>query len=58
MYKLEFGTKEETIRQTKELIDICAPGGGYIFGASGCVENAKRENLEAMLETLDTYGRK
>lgn len=58
LYTLEFGTKEETIRQTKELIDICAPGGGYIFGASGCVENAKRENLEAMLETLDTYGRK
>ena len=50
LYTLEFGTKEETIRQTKELIDICAPGGGYIFGASGCVENAKRENLEAMLE--------
>ncbi|MGI6008053.1 MAG: uroporphyrinogen decarboxylase family protein [Ruminococcus sp.] len=58
LYTLEFGTKEETIEQTKELIDICAPGGGYIFGASGCVENAKRENLEAMLETLDTYGRR
>lgn len=58
LYTLEFGTKEQTIEQTKELIDICAPGGGYIFGASGCVENAKPENLEAMLETLETYGRK
>ena len=58
LYTLEFGTKEQTIEETKKLIDICAPGGGYIFGASGCVENAKPENLEAMFETLDTYGRK
>ena len=58
LYTLEFGTKQQTIDQTKELIDICAPGGGYIFGASGCVENAKRENLEAMFETLETYGHK
>ncbi len=56
IYTLEFGTKEQTIAQTKELIDICAPGGGYIFGTSGSVENAKRENLEAMLDTLATYG--
>ena len=58
LYTLEFGSKEQTVAETKELIDICAPGGGYIFGCSGCVENAKVENLEAMLETLETYGRK
>lgn len=57
LYTLEFGTVEQTIAETKELIDICAPGGGYIFGASGCIENAKPENLDAMFDTLETYGK-
>ena len=55
---LEFGTKEQTVNQTKYLIDTCAPGGGYIFDLSGCMENCKRENLEAMFDTLETYGKK
>ena len=58
LYTLEFGTKEQTVNETKYLIDTCAPGGGYIFGCSGCVENANVENLEAMFETLETSGRK
>ena len=58
LYTLEYGTVEQTINETKTLIDTCAPGGGYIFGASGCIENAKKENLEAMLDTAETYGRK
>ena len=57
LYTLEFGTKQQTIDETKRLLDICAPGGGYVFGCSGCVEYAKVENLEAMFETLETYGR-
>jgi len=56
IYTLEFGTKEQTIDQTKKLLDICAPGGGYVFSCSAVVENAKEENLVAMLETLETYG--
>lgn len=31
---------------------------GYIFDTNGCIDNAKRENLEAMFETLYTYGHK
>ena len=57
-YTLECGTVEQTINETKYLIDTCAPGGGYIFDTNACLENAKEENLAAMLETLDTYGRK
>lgn len=57
LYTLEFGTKEQTIDETKKLLDICAPGGGYIFSCSGVMENAKRENLEAMFETVEIYGR-
>ena len=58
MYILEHGTKQQVIDETKKLIDICAPGGGYIFDTNGCIDNAKRENLEAMFETIYTYGQK
>jgi uroporphyrinogen-III decarboxylase len=55
---LEFGTKQQVIDSCKELIDTCAPGGGYIFDTNGCIDNAKRENLEAMFDTVRTYGKK
>lgn len=57
-YLLEFGKKEEVVDYCKFLIDTCAPGGGYIFDTDACIENAKKENLEAMFETLYTYGAK
>lgn len=58
IYLLEHGTKEQVITETKKLIDICAPGGGYIFDTNGSIDNVKRENLEAMFETIYTYGHK
>lgn len=54
---MEFGTKQQVIDETKVLLDICAPGGGYLFDFNGSLENSKRENLEAMFETLDKYGK-
>jgi hypothetical protein len=55
-YLLEFGTKGEVVDYCKYLIDTCAPGGGYIFDTDACLENAKRENLDAMFETMQLYG--
>ena len=55
---LGFGTKQEVIDQVKFLVDNVAPGGGYLFNTSGSVDNAKRENMEAMFETAHTYGKK
>lgn len=55
--RMEFGTKEQIINDTKYLLDTCAPGGGYMFDFDGCLENAKEENLDAMFETLDKYGK-
>jgi len=52
---LEFGKKEEVADYCKYLIDTCAPGGGYIFDTNCCLENAKRENIDKMFETLETY---
>jgi uroporphyrinogen-III decarboxylase len=58
VYNLEWGTKEQVINEVKYLIDHCAAGGGYLFNSGAGVENAKRENVEAMFETVETYGRK
>ena len=57
VYTLEFGTVQQTIDEVKYLIDTCAPGGGYVFDTNASIENAKPENLEAMLETLEVYGK-
>ena len=53
---LEFGKKESVVDYCKYLIDTCAPGGGYIFDFNGSLENAKKENLDAMFDTLEKYG--
>jgi hypothetical protein len=58
IYLLEWGTKQQVIDEIKRLIDICAPGGGYIFDTNASIENAKRENIEAMFETVRSYGSK
>ena len=52
---LEFGKKEAVIDYCKYLIDTCAPGGGYIFDTNACLENATRENFDAMFDTFETY---
>lgn len=54
---LEFGNKEAVIDRTKQLLDECAPGGGYVFDFDGSLEYAKEENIDAMFETLDKYGK-
>lgn len=52
---LEFGGREEVVSLCKYLIDTCGPGGGYIFDTSCSLDNANKENFEAMFETLATY---
>ena len=54
---LEFAKKETVVRETLQLLEDCMPGGGYIFDFDGGLENANPENLDAMFETLDKYGR-
>ncbi len=52
------GTPEDVREECRKLIEICAPGGGYILssGAAGVTE-AKPENLKAMIEAAREYGR-
>ena len=57
-YLLNYGTKQEVIDECKRLIDICAPGGGFIFETAYGIDYAKRENVEAMFETVHEYGKR
>ena len=51
MQLLEYGTKEEVSERVKYLAENCAANGGYILDASGTIDRAKRENIEAMFDT-------
>jgi uroporphyrinogen-III decarboxylase len=57
-FSLSSGTKEDTVNEVKQLIDTCAPGGGYILDTGTMVDDAKVENIEAMFETVEIYGKK
>ena len=54
---LTFGSKQQVIDEVKRLIDICAPGGGFIFETSFGMDYCKRENVEAMFDTVREYGK-
>ena len=50
------GSPEEVTAECHRLIDICAPGGGYILGAGAIPEFPKLENLKAMAAAAREYG--
>ena len=54
---LQFGTPDQVRDEAKKLLDICAPGGGFIFMTSSGLSHVKRENVEAMFETVRLYGK-
>ncbi|MBQ1450694.1 MAG: hypothetical protein IIZ12_07180 [Eggerthellaceae bacterium] len=58
LYLLEYGTKQQVVDEVKRQIDIGAPGGGFIWETNASIQNVKRENLEAMYDTVREYGRK
>ena len=58
VYLLHYGTKQQVIDEAKRLIDILAPGGGYIFSTGAGHDHAIPENVEAMFDTVKTYGKK
>lgn len=57
---LWYGTAEECKNEAKKLLDIAAPGGGFIFCADKELvspKEAKPENLKAVNEFVKEYGR-
>ena len=55
IYLMEYGTPEQVREETKKLLDICVPGGGYIFDFNACIDLAKRENMEILLDTIRSF---
>jgi hypothetical protein len=56
---LGYGTEEECVAYAKELIDTCAPGGGFIFSCDKVMltpNDAKPENLQAVTKFVREYG--
>lgn len=56
IFLLHYGTKQQVIDKCKELIDTCAPGGGFLFETSAGFDNAIPENVQAMVDTVKSYG--
>jgi hypothetical protein len=50
------GSPVEVKEECRRLIEICAPGGGYILGPGALPEHPKVENLKAMAQAAREYG--
>ena len=57
VWLVEQGTKQQVIDECKRILDICAPGGGYIFEGGYSFGKAPIENIYAMFETVLEYGK-
>jgi len=51
------GRPEEVKERCRRLIEICAPGGGYILTAGAYMDIGNPDNLHAMLSAAKEYGR-
>lgn len=53
---LVMGSSEEVKAESRRLIEVCGPGGGYILGPGAIPESPKLENLRAMVEAAREQG--
>jgi len=50
------GSPAEVKEYCRKLIEVCAPGGGYILNSGAIPEFPKLENLKAMADAAQEYG--
>jgi len=53
---LATGTPDQVREYCKKLIDVCGKGGGYMMDFSALLDEAKPENVQAMIEFTKEYG--
>ncbi|KLU60610.1 methylcobalamin:coenzyme M methyltransferase [Peptococcaceae bacterium CEB3] len=53
---LSYGTPKEVEEYCKKLIDVCAPGGGFMMDTAAMVDDAKPENMQAMFRVTREHG--
>ena len=51
------GQPEEVKERCRRLIEICAPGSGYILTASAFMDIGNPDNLRAMMDAAKEYGK-
>ena len=56
-YTLTYGTPQEVEDKAKEVLDIMAPGGGYLFTTGYSIDDCPQENLERLFEVVQDYGK-
>jgi uroporphyrinogen-III decarboxylase len=49
-------TPDDVKEKCRQLIDTCAPGGGYIMANGAAIDDVKPENLKAMIDFTREYG--
>ena len=54
---LMMGDKQRVVDHTKKMIDLLAPGGGFIMTNTIAIDQVKTENLEAWKDTVFEYGK-
>ncbi len=50
------GTARDIKEYCRQLIEHCAPGGGYILSTGATVNKAPAENMRAIMEAAKEYG--
>ena len=54
---LSRGTQEDVRRRTRQILEACAPGGGYACGSGNSITNyMPTENYVAMVETIHQFN--
>jgi len=53
---LAVGTPQQVKECAKDLIDTCAPGGGYIMSNGVAADEVKAENVRMMMDFTKEYG--
>lgn len=50
------GNPQDVKERCRELIEVCAPGGGYILTGSATMDRGNPDNLRAVMEAAREYG--
>lgn len=53
---LQLGTPEQVDEYCKKLIKTCGKGGGFILAAGGGIDEAKPQNIKAMMDSVKKYS--
>jgi len=50
------GTPKEVKEYCRKLIEVCAPGGGYVLSGGANIDKGNPDNLRVMMEAVKEYG--